>query len=246
MTNVSIDSDASLGDLVESNPEFAPVFESLGIDYCCGGTQSLSAACEANDLEIEAVRERLEGALTDDANDTAPEWNSLTQLANVIVWEHHRPLRTDLPDLEALVEKVARVHGDSHPELREVEAEFRELKADILEHVDEEERIAFPIVKKLDTGAELTADERDDLLAEIESLEDDHDETAARLERLHDLTDGYEPPEDACMSYREMLRRLEELERDTHMHVHRENNVLFPKAAALLEEAYGVRPSPSG
>ncbi|EMA40539.1 iron-sulfur cluster repair di-iron protein [Halobiforma nitratireducens] len=244
MTDVTIDPDARLGDLVESTPDFAVAFESLDIDYCCGGDRTLSEVCADRDLAVETVRDRLEATL-DDAGDTAPEWNSPTQLANVIVWEHHRPLRRDLPDLEALAEKVARVHGDTHPELRDVEAEFHELKADLLEHVDEEEQVAFPVIKKLDTGTELTATEREDLLAELESLEDDHDETATRLERLNDLTDGYEPPEDACRSYRELFRRLEELERDAHMHVHRENNVLFPTAAALLEEEYGIE-SPSG
>ncbi|AEH36562.1 iron-sulfur cluster repair di-iron protein [Halopiger xanaduensis] len=234
MEHVQFDPDARLGDLVASNPEYARVFESLDIDYCCGGATSLATACEEADLALERVAERLDGA--DGAPDREHEWDSPTQLANVIVWDHHRPLRRNLPDLEALVEKVADVHGDSHPELQEVESEFQDLVDDMFHHIDDEEQNAFPVIKKLDTGADLTADERARIEDEIDHLEAEHSETADRLERINDLTDGYAVPEDACASYRRMLERLENLERDTHMHVHRENNVLFPKAADLLAE----------
>lgn len=234
-TTLEIDPDAALGQLVESNPEFARVFESLDIDYCCGGTTSLAAACDEAGLALETVRERLADAR---GTDDGPEhdWDSPTQLANVIVWDHHRYLRNELPELEALVEKVARVHAETHPSLREVETEFAELAAEMDHHIGDEEQNAFPIIKKLDDGVVLTDAEATTLREEIEHLEDEHDETAARLERLDDLTDGYAVPADACASYRAMLERLAELERNTHMHVHRENNVLFPKAEALLTE----------
>lgn len=238
MEHVSVDPDAQLGDLVASNPEYARVFESLGVDYCCGGKMSLATACEEADLALERVVERLDAAAEADESgaDREYEWDSPTQLANVIVWDHHRPLRRELPDLEALVEKVADVHGDAHPELRDLEREVAALVEDMFHHIDDEEQNAFPIIKKLDAGTELTADERDYIEDEIDHLEEEHAETAARLERIDDLTDGYAVPDDACASYRRMLERLADLERDTHMHVHRENNVLFPKAAAMLDE----------
>ena len=234
-TTRDIEPDAPLGDLVESNPEFARVFESFEIDYCCGGDASLAAACDEAGLELETVRDRLaEAREADDGSERG--WNSPTQLANLIVWEHHRYLRNELPELEDLVRKVADVHGETHPSLREVESVFVELADDMTRHIADEEQNGFPIIKKLDDGVELTTAERETLREELEQFEADHDETAARLERLNDLTDGYAPPEDACASYRSMLERLADLERNTHMHVHRENNVLFPRAEALLAE----------
>ncbi|WP_049922442.1 iron-sulfur cluster repair di-iron protein [Halopiger djelfimassiliensis] len=232
--NATIDPERQLGQLVEDNPDFARVFESLDIDYCCGGTVSLATACADAGLEVADVCDRLEAARSE-GDGRERGWESLTQLANLIVWEHHRYLRTELPELEALVEKVARVHGDAHPSLRKVETEFRDLAAELSTHIDDEEQTAFPIIKKLDTGVELTVAERETLWEEIDQLEADHDETAARLERLEELTDGYAVPDDACTSYRSMLDRLAELERNTHMHVHRENNVLFPKAESKLD-----------
>ena len=234
-TTRDIDPDAPFGELVESNPEFARVFESFDIDYCCGGDASLAAACDEAGLELEAVRDRLAAAREAD-DGVEREWNSPTQLANLIVWEHHRYLRNELPNLEELVRKVADVHGDTHPSLREVESEFAKLADEMTDHIADEEQNGFPIIKKLDDGVELTAEERATLREEIEGFEADHDETAARLERLNELTAGYAVPEDACASYRSMLNRLAELERNTHMHVHRENNVLFPRAEELLAE----------
>ncbi|RQG94363.1 iron-sulfur cluster repair di-iron protein [Natrarchaeobius chitinivorans] len=245
MQTTAVDPDAELAVLVETNLAYARAFESLGLDYCCGGDRSLAAACDEADLELESVLERLERART---NDGAPDarstegaanrdtdWDSLTQLANLIVRDHHEYLRDELPELRALVEKVARVHGEGHPELRDLEATVDDLAAEMAEHIVDEEVGAFPLIKKVDDDRPLTDAEESRLREEIDALEDDHDETAAALERIVDLTDGYAVPEEACGSYRSMLERLERLEHNTHLHVHRENNVLFTRAETLLE-----------
>ena len=41
-------------------------------------------------------------------------------------------------------------------------------------------------------------------------------------------TDDYRAPADSCVSYRRCFEGLAELEADTHLHIHKENNVLFP------------------
>ncbi|NGM68217.1 iron-sulfur cluster repair di-iron protein [Natronolimnobius sp. AArcel1] len=232
-TTLDIDPADSLGDLVASNPASSRVFDDLGIDYCCGGDRSLATACEAGGYDLETVRGRIVAVQSD--GEIEHEWETLTQLANLIVWEHHRYLRTELEPLRDLVEKVAGVHGDREPALRTVETEFAALADELDSHIADEEHRAFPLIKKLDDGVALTNEERKTLRDELEQFEADHDETGDRLERLHTLTDGYEIPDDACTSYRAMLERLAALERNTHMHVHRENNVLFPRAEALLD-----------
>jgi regulator of cell morphogenesis and NO signaling len=64
-------------------------------------------------------------------------------------------------------------------------------------------------------------------------LVDEHTALGSQLARLRELTDGYRTPADGCASYRLLYDRLAALESDTHMHIHLENNVLFP--AALVE-----------
>ncbi|MFC4451378.1 iron-sulfur cluster repair di-iron protein [Halorussus aquaticus] len=234
MTTTTIDAERSLADLVEENPEFARVFESYGIDFCCGGDASLETACAEAGLKLSTVRDEL-AAVTD--SDGTQDWETMSDLVDHIVSEHHEYLREELPALEDLVQKVVSVHGENHPELQRVGEEFSDLAEAMQTHISEEEDEAFLLVEKLDRGEPLTESEVATLREEIDNFEDDHEETAARLEQIKALTDGYAVPDDACPSYRNMLARLEELERDTHMHVHRENNILFSRAEQELSTA---------
>jgi len=233
-----IDPNRTLASLVEESPVRARIFESLGLDYCCDGDQTLATACEEGGLDVDVVRERVAEARNRSDGDAADyEWDDLEELADHVVDAHHNYLREELPKLGDVVETVADVHSESHPELCDVEAEFRELAAKMHEHIDEEEEELFPVVGKLDRGEELSAEEVERLREAIRTFEDDHAATADRLERIADLTDDYAVPDDACPSYRSMLERLDQLERDTHMHVHKENNVLFAEASDRLAAA---------
>ncbi|UPW00998.1 iron-sulfur cluster repair di-iron protein [Halorussus gelatinilyticus] len=233
----TIDPATGLGQLVRDNPEFASVFESLGIDYCCGGDVPLERACEETDLELRTVLDRLADARSSDSAETDASAESLSELVDDVVETHHDYLRSELPSLERVVRKVARVHGDSHPELRDVESEFLDLKEEVTHHIEDEEENVFPELLKLDSEIP-PADADDERIRDaIDHLESEHDAAASSLERIRDLTDGYEIPDDACTSYRNMLDRLQMLESDMHRHVHKENNVLFPEAEERLAAA---------
>ncbi|WP_459193223.1 iron-sulfur cluster repair di-iron protein [Halosimplex sp. J119] len=231
-----IDPERTLASIVEDAPGTARAFESLGLDYCCGGDRTLVDACDEAGLAVEAVRDRLAEA-GDRFEADCHEWDGLADLADHVVETHHDYLREELPALEELVAKVARVHRENHPELSEVESVFRELAAEMREHIDEEESELFPLVRRLDRGESLSTAEADRLREEVRTFEDDHAATADRLDEIADLTDDYAAPDDACASYRSMLDRLERLEHDTHMHVHEENNVLFAEAEDRLPAA---------
>lgn len=231
-----IDPGRQLGDLVAEEPRRATVFESLDIDYCCGGDMTLAEACETEGIAIEEIRELL-ASVGADGEPRQDDWESTSELVEFIVETHHDYLREELPELESLVETVSRVHGDNHPELRRVAEIVPELAEEMRTHIDEEEADGFPIIQQLDDGEELSTAAVATLRDELENFEADHAQTAERLEQIADLTNEYEVPDDACPSYRSMLARLEDLERDTHMHVHRENNILFPEAESLLESS---------
>lgn len=239
MSETSVDPDRRLGDLVEETPAFARAFESLGIDYCCGGDRSLAETCREEGLDVAEVRERLADA-EHEGGDERREWESMTELVEHIVATHHQHLREELPELEDLVWTVRNAHEGAHPELREVELEFTALATEMRSHTDEEETEVFPIVEKLDRGERLDDAEVERLRAALRDLEADHEETAGHLDRIAELTDDYAVPEDACPKYRSMLDRLEALERDTHLHVHRENNVLFEAAESELQAQLGT------
>jgi regulator of cell morphogenesis and NO signaling len=220
--------------IVADSPELARVFESFGIDFCCNGDRPLSEACATAGIDEAAVRDALADAREDAGQSEPLEWEHPSKLIDHIVAQHHDPMREELPALEQLVRKVRGVHEENHPELASVEEEFLALAEELREHTAEEEEDVFPIIRALESGEPVSAAERETLRAAIDDLEADHDQTGDRLGALSALTDEYAVPEDACASYRSMLQRLEAVERDTHMHVHKENNLLFPAVEADL------------
>ena len=96
-----------------------------------------------------------------------------------------------------------------------------------------EERVLFPMIRELATAEERPEFHCGSVGNPIAAMRREHDHAGALLARLRDLTDGFEAPRDACVSYEALYRALAELEADLHLHVHKENNVLFPMVEGL-------------
>lgn len=232
MTTIS--PQARVAGLVLEQPSRARVFERYGIDYCCGGAMPLEAACAERGIDPREVLAALEEPRADGAEDVDWKAASIAGLVDHIVGEHHAFLHEELTPLGALVDKVARAHGEAHPELAGVQTTFGAVATELERHLAEEEQVLFPALVALEgEGADRPLPGA--LRASVARAVDDHRDVAAGLARLRELTGAYVPPEDSCNSYRAMLDRLETLEADTHRHVHEENNVLFPRALALDE-----------
>lgn len=227
----TISADARVASLVLDVPARARVFERFGIDYCCGGGVPLAEACAERGLLLEEVVTALADPGPGDVDDVDWSSASVAELVDHIVESHHGYLRQELPLLSALADKVARAHGEAHPELYEVHATFVHVAAELTGHMAKEELVLFPACLGLAEGEEPAGP--GSVAAPIQAMLHEHDEVAAGLRALRTLTGGYEAPAGACNSYRALLDRLETLERDTHRHVHEENNVLFPRALAL-------------
>ena len=227
----TIPGDTHVAALVLEQPSRARVFERFGIDYCCGGKTPLGIACAERGLDLAAVTAALAEPLTDEVDDVDDvDWTSapVTELCAHIVGQHHGYLRDELPPLRQLVDKVARVHGGVHVELLDVQATFHALADELEQHMVKEEQILFPACVALEEGT-AAGFPFGSVANPIRMMLHEHDQVAAGLAELRSLTGTYEPPADACNSYRAMLSRLEHLERDTHRHVHEENNILFPR-----------------
>jgi regulator of cell morphogenesis and NO signaling len=233
MTDVHV---PTLGELVAANPVTARVFESYGLDYCCRGDRTLVEAWSAAGLETSDVAAAL-AELEVDGDDAWTELDAAA-LATHIVETHHRYLHEELPLLDALAAKVLAVHGGRHIELADVRRLVAELCADLEPHLMKEERVLFPAI------AALAAGQREfpfgTVANPIRVMMMEHDRAGDLLAELRRATSGYAPPADACASYRTLYARLETLEFDTHLHVHKENHVLFPAALRLAEDSAPV------
>jgi regulator of cell morphogenesis and NO signaling len=228
---MSITLESRVGQLVVEKPNRARVFQQFQIDFCCGGGIPLSAACERKSVDPQVVLAEL--LLADNMPDAGsePDWSKerLSVLVDNIVSTHHAYLRKALPNLGAMAEKVYRVHGENHPELLNLLEVFSALYAELDSHMYKEENILFPAVKQIELGA-LPPQAGAQLFGPISVMEAEHESAGRALEELRRITSDYTPPEGACNTYRGLFAGLEELERDLHWHIHKENNILFPRA----------------
>ena len=227
--------DSTAGDIAARFPQTIRVFQRLGIEFCCDGHRSLGDLCRERQLSFEHVATALHAAVA------APplrrhDWNArpLADLTAHIVEAFHEPLRQELPRLQGMAARVQR-HNDSYgPVLAVVLWKVERFHAAFEPHMATTEREFFPIVDRLEAGRCIEGD-RAQFRRLRAVLESDHDEAGHVLRSLRTVTDNYEPPAGACATLRGLYQGLEELEPLIQLHVHLENNVLFPRAAALAE-----------
>ena len=220
----------TVGELVAERPGRSRVFQGLGIDFCCQGGRTLEEACELKGVAVPLVVDQLEEEL---AGRTELEFNPaelpLHELAAYIVDTHHEFLREELPRLDTMAARVARVHGGHTPSLEEVYEIFLGMEGELTSHMAKEEQILFPAVSAMSRG-EIAAMPLD---GPIHCMIHEHEEVGNALARLRELTHGFQPPAEACNTYRALFAGLLDLEQDLHCHIHLENAVLFPAAQAM-------------
>ncbi|WP_079508067.1 iron-sulfur cluster repair di-iron protein [Mesobacillus jeotgali] len=220
-------------DIVNIFPQSSDLFKKNRLDFCCGGNRPLSDAAIEQNLDVPALMNELE-ELYKKHNGKAENMEVWTESDSEELIEHiknkyHRELEEELKMLSPYVTKVAKVHGDRHEELLEVYELFYELKKELLEHTAKEEAAVFPLLLQLEAEED---EKRAEMVAEIKALEKEHDHAGSILKQLREITGGFNPPIDACGTYRLVYKRLEALESHTFMHVHLENNILFPRYIA--------------
>lgn len=211
-----------VGEIAAHHPLATRVFARHGIDFCCGGGVPLAEACARRGVAADVVVGEID-ALLAGAPATREPWLEapLGALVEHIVTTFHRPLREELPRLEAMARKVARVHAERDPEgrLPAIEATVVALRGELEDHMAREEAVLFPAL--LDGHPDLP----------FEVFEAEHAAAGDGLARLRELTEDYVAPADACNTWRALWAGLEDLETVMHEHVHLENNILFPRAS---------------
>lgn len=223
-----------VSDIVSCVPQTADLFRSLRIDFCCGGQITLEAAAAQRGLDPEEVLSQVK--LLQDKfekyQERRPASLSAPELIEHIQHKHHAFLRDELPALTPYVTKLARVHGERHPELLRVQELFSQLKKELLEHTQDEEQNVFPLMVRVLTEPESVA--RKQLLPLITGLEEEHSSAGGILQELREVTNDWELPDNACGTYRLVYQRLADLEKDTYEHIHLENNVLFQEIRKII------------
>jgi regulator of cell morphogenesis and NO signaling len=234
--------DETLGEIAAKDLRKAAIFEKYGLDFCCGGKKTVKEACADKGLDVTKIEHELQ--LTDKNVNTRPipynEWK-LDFLADYIINTHHYYIRKSLPEIRSYAAKVAQVHGDRHPELQTIHMLVEKLHTDLSAHLEKEEKILFPYIKELvatPESARLSQSSNFGIQHPIADMEREHETAAEILAGIRSLSNNYTLPADACASYGLLYRMLDEFENDLHLHVHLENNILFPKALLLEQNRF--------
>jgi len=224
--------DTPIGEIAAAIPASVTVFERLRLDFCCGGSKNLEDAARRAGQDPAAVLGEIQG-LTREPD--ARDWTEaeLGELLDHIISTHHLYLKEAMPRLWSLAAKVSEVHGERHPEIRELRREMSGLFGELEPHMMKEEQILFPLIRAIaDQGWEATAAQGSPE-APMRVMEMEHENAGKVLKRMRQLAGDYRPPEDACATFRALYSGLEEMEQDVHRHIHLENNILHPRVRDL-------------
>lgn len=233
----------TIGEIVAEDYRTAQIFKNHRIDFCCQGNRSLREACQEKNLDAGVLLREID-ALQHQHQVEGTDYHSwpLDLMADYIEKKHHRYVDEKIPVLNAYLEKLCRVHGDRHPELLEISLHFKTCGGELTVHMKKEELVLFPFIRKmLSAGPAETLPQPyfGSVENPIQMMKHDHDAEGERFRKISELTNQYTPPADACGTYRVTYALLAEFEADLHLHIHLENNILFPKSIALEKQLRG-------
>ena len=235
---INSESEETLGQIVATDLRKAQIFKKYGLDFCCGGKKTVKQACAEKGLDVTKIEQELQQADKMPSSRPLPygDW-SLDFLADYIVNTHHSYVNKNLPDIKAYSEKVMKVHGDHHPELIRINELVQEIYAELTAHMAKEEKVLFPYIKELVAANKNTQPLHAAVFGTVQNpinmMEMEHEMVGKSLEEIRVLSNNYLLPADACASFSLLYRMLDEFEEDLHLHIHLENNILFPKALEM-------------
>jgi regulator of cell morphogenesis and NO signaling len=235
---MELHSNSKVGEIAAASMAAVRVFEDFGIDYCCGGEHSIKEACQSGGVDPEALLQAVRDTMLSAAPGTR-NWSAepLAALIGHVVSVHHEYLKLELPRIQKRLEVVYATHRERDAAtLAPLPGIFFLMKNELELHMHKEERMLFPAIEELERtakGGSLPPSPFGNLANPIRVMLAEHESAGASLEQIRAITKNYQLPSYACETYRALFKGFETLERDLHMHIHLENNILFPRALAL-------------
>lgn len=228
----------TVGEIVSQNIDYASVFQNNDIDFCCGGDILLPQAVSKAGQDIAQIVKELNNVVTSQVAKALnfDAW-SLDLLIDYIYKFQHHYIRTHGPAIYDLLTKVVNTHGDTDAHMKEVQSLFSASLVDLNSHLEKEENILFPYILEI-----LAAHQENRAIEQfhcgsvenpIRVMIQEHDDEGARFRQISKLTDTYRAPSHACNTYKMVLNELKQFEENLHIHIHVENNILFPKSIEL-------------
>ncbi|MBS1779872.1 MAG: iron-sulfur cluster repair di-iron protein [Bacteroidetes bacterium] len=240
---MNITKETTIGAIVAKDYRAASIFNNSNIDFCCNGNRTIATVCSEQNLSADELISQLQQTVSATAgnSDAVSDYKSwpLDLLADFIEKKHHRYVTTQIPVIQAYLEKIIRVHGDRHPELQEIKTHFDACAGELTMHMKKEELLLFPFIHKMvqtkQSGSKITGAPFGTVQNPIRAMMHEHDIEGDRFRKIRELSNDYNVPADGCNTYSVTFATLREFEEDLHLHIHLENNILFPKSIELEE-----------
>lgn len=217
-----------VADVVTDYPKSADIFRNAGIDFCCGGQESIASAVNHKpNIDLNSLLNKLNHIDNTEGNSTInPKFLNVESLIQYIQSAYHETLKEEFKNLTPYMTKLAKVHGPSHPYLLKLQDLYREFRDSMLDHIRKEDEEDFPKLIQYSQGQDVQ-----NIKVILEDLINDHEDTGQLLKVMNQLTSDYQAPEEACETWKLVYQRLQNIEHQTHQHVHLENHVLFKKVS---------------
>jgi regulator of cell morphogenesis and NO signaling len=222
----------TVGEIVANDFRAANIFKNAGIDFCCGGKKGLLETCREKGIDTSKLEIELQGLdnLPENPIQNFKEWEP-DFLCDYIVNTHHKFVLKNLPELVYYTQKIASVHGDHHPELIKIAGFFSNINEELLQHLRNEEEVLFPAIKEVKRNGSPEAKQL--IIKETSRMIGEHELAGSAMDEINKISKNYTVPADGCNTYHVTFKTLQQFEDDLHVHVHLENNILYPKAIAM-------------
>ncbi len=229
MTNLS------MADVALKFPQALGILQKYNLDYCCGGKKPFAEVCRKLDVDPATVWNEIMQVQSNHESYNRMNFNSwdVPLIIDFILQHHHEYVRSSIPQIQQLIDKVCDAHGADSPNLLFLRDDFRNLSEALLDHLPKEENVFFPAMRSLFSRKSQQHPEADDskyLAFPIEAMEHEHENAGELIKSIRNLTQNFTPPAHACPTFRMMYVMLEQFDNDLMQHIHIENNILFPKA----------------
>ncbi|HJY62826.1 MAG TPA: iron-sulfur cluster repair di-iron protein [Ignavibacteria bacterium] len=233
----------TIGEVVAGNFHTAKIFEDFGLDFCCGGKKTIQDACRERGINPDAILSNL--MVIEHVNGSVAHYDKweLDFLIDYIITNHHTYVLREITTIEHHMEKVMLKHGEKHPEIFKINSFFSELKDELIVHMQKEEKMLFPYIKNMVFASRNALDfpypPFGTVTNPVAMMENEHENAGKLMSEINKVSNSYTPPDDACTTYRILYKELADFEADLHIHIHLENNLLFPKTIAL-EKSFSI------
>ncbi|MBL1213982.1 MAG: iron-sulfur cluster repair di-iron protein [Ignavibacteriae bacterium] len=225
----------TVAEIVTEDYRTAEIFKSYKIDFCCNGGRNFNDVLTAKNIDSDKIIAELD-SVTKRNNNGSVDFDSweIDLLADYIEKKHHRYVEAKTPELKQYLAKLCKVHGENHPELFEINEQFNQSAGELAMHMKKEELILFPHIRKMAAAKQknekVDSPQFGSVQNPIQLMMSEHDTEGERFKKIAEISNNYTVPDDGCNTYRVAFSLLKEFQDDLHLHIHLENNILFPKA----------------